>query len=160
MFMGIVGAETTSIHTQIVGLLFPLTEQHKNGFPSLERLGKMQKNVREVPSLLTGEKTASSNPKIMAPFFPFAKKHQKRILGMVKWRNGNKSWGRELSKLQLRERAQCRWEWVRNERCGCIMAWACISKNLLAPQLKNTFSKNGWLPKFEFDSHTLPIPMH
>ena len=55
-FLGIVGAETTSIHTQIVGLLCPLTEQHKNRFPSLEKLGKMQKNVREAPSLLTGAK--------------------------------------------------------------------------------------------------------
>ena len=48
-FLGIVGAETTSIHTQIMVLLFPPTEQHKNRFPNLEKLGKMHKNVREAP---------------------------------------------------------------------------------------------------------------
>ena len=62
-FLGILGAETNSIHTQIVGLLCQFTEQHKNKFPSLEKLGKMQKNVRESPNLLTGKKWPPKTPK-------------------------------------------------------------------------------------------------
>ena len=79
-FMGIVGAEMTSTHTQIMGLLLPFTEQHKNGFPILEKLGKMKKNVREYPNFLTGEKQTLQTPK-HRPLLPILPATQKTSSG-------------------------------------------------------------------------------
>ena len=37
MFMGLTGAEMTSINPQIMNLFFPSTVQHKNGFLTMEK---------------------------------------------------------------------------------------------------------------------------
>ena len=55
----------------------------------------------------------SSNPKIVAHFFPFTQQHRKWILGMGKMKKNNKSWGRESSASFPCVREPPReWEWV------------------------------------------------
>ena len=132
--------------------------QPKNELLSLEKKGKMHKNVREAPNLLIGEKTASSKHKIVAPFFPFTPTTPKTHYGCGEGKETTaKPWRRQLPLFLLREGAKTPWWWVRNEIHGCIMAWACLPKILLTPQVKNTLSKNVWPPKFEFDLHAFPI---
>ena len=151
--------KNNSTTTQKSWVSSPICQKPRNEFPSLEKIGKMQKNVREAPSLLTVAKMAFSNPKIVVPFFPFTQQHRKWIMGMEKWRNNIKSWGKERSvTFLLCERDQTPWRWVRNESHGCIMAWACLPKLLLAPQVKNTLSENGWSSQSKIDLHTFPIP--
>ena len=131
--------------------------QPKNKLSSLEKKGKMHKNVREAPSLLTGAKTASSKHKIMAPFFPFTPTTPKMHSGCGEGKEiAAKPWRRQLPLFLLREGAKTPWWWVRNEIHGCIMAWAGLPKILHTPQVKKTLSKNVWPPKFEFDP--MPFP--
>ena len=59
---------------------FPAThtlDNRKNDILAMEKNGKNVETWRRTPSLLTGEKIASSNPKIVAPSFPFAQQHRK-----------------------------------------------------------------------------------
>ena len=67
----------------------------------------MRKNVREAPNLLTVAKTTFLNPKIMAPFFPFAQQHRKMNSrhGEVK-KHHPLVRERELFPFLLRERAK------------------------------------------------------
>ena len=156
--MGIVGAETTSIHTQIVGLLCPFTVQHKKEFLSLEKLGEMHKNVRESPTLLTWVKTTSPTPKSWPLSSHSPSNTENEFWAWGKWRKTTNHEGERAQQdsptwesLDVNENG-----WG-NERNGCIIAYSFLPNILLDPQVKNTLSKNGWLPKFEFDLHTFPI---
>ena len=70
------GAKTTSPNPRIVNILRPFTQHQQNGFPSLEKVGKMQKNVRESPSLLAEAKRPPQTPK-SCPFLPIRPATQK-----------------------------------------------------------------------------------
>ena len=150
-------AETNSTTPKIRGSLLPLASNPKMSLLAWRKQEKCRKTWRRTPSFLIGAKTTSSSPKIVDPSFPFSPATPKINSEYGEGQETTtKPWRRELSLFLLREGDKNPWGWVRNESHGCIMAWACLPKLLLAPQVKNTLSKNGWPPKFEFDLHTFP----
>ena len=169
----------TSTHPQIVDLNLGKCPWHhgsKNDLPKptdsesllaihttitkrISQLGD-RKTWGKLPACSQGKKWPLPNPKIVVPFFPFAQQHRKQITGMEKWRKRQEFMkGKSLAPSTTWESPKHGWEWARNEIHWWIMAWELISKHLIAPQVKNTFPKNGWSSQFEIDSHTFPIPM-
>ena len=72
--------------------------------------------------------------------------HPKRIMSMENGMKRQPNHGGESSISSWCMMDPKLWGWVRNESHGCLMAWACLPKILLAPQFKITLSKNGWPP--------------
>ena len=100
---------------------------------------------------ITREKTTSLTPQIVVLFCVFTQKYK----------NGFPTW-RTMRKMKdiVRENALVATVAWGREIDGWIMKWAAIFGYLLAQYVKIRFSKKWWLPPYEFDFHTLPLPIH
>ena len=146
---------------QNCGSLLPICSTIQKQILGMEKWRKRQKlwgeNAQQ-DQLHEERKTILLNPQNHGSLLSFTEQHKNRFPTIEEWRKMQENMkGRDEPPSTAWER-QNSMRMGENESHGWIMAWACISKHLLAPQVKNMFSKNGGFPKFEFDLHTFPIP--